>query len=179
LRREDHLVWIDMEMSGLEVEKETILEIATVITDKDLEVVAEGPVFAIHHPEEVLDAMDEWNTQHHAESGLTNRVRHSTITMKDAEEQTLSFLRRYTHLRKSPLCGNSIHQDRMFMRLYMPKLEAYLHYRNVDVSSIKEPLMRVNDDTALARDFAISPPALRRGSPGCPARLGRTPRQAG
>lgn len=142
LKKEDNLIWIDMEMSGLDFQKDTILEIATIVTNKDLEIVAEGPVFAIYQPEEVLNAMDEWNTQHHNESGLVERVRTSTTGLREAEEHTLNFLKQYTLPRTSPLCGNSIYQDRLFMRVHMPTLEGYLHYRNIDVSTIKELVYR-------------------------------------
>jgi len=134
----NNLVWMDLEMTGLDPESDTILEIATIITDGDLNVLAEGPNLAIHQPNAVLDAMDEWCTQHHGESGLTARVRQSDIDMAEAERQTLEFIRRYVPDRTSPLCGNSIHQDRRFLVRYMPTLEAALHYRNVDVSTIKE-----------------------------------------
>lgn len=137
-----NLIWIDMEMSGLNPDKDTILEIATIVTDSDLEIIAEGPVFAIYQPEEILSKMDEWNTRTHAISGLIERVRQSSIFMEEAESRTLEFLRQHTEFRKSPLCGNTIGQDRMFMRRHMPNLENYLHYRNVDVSSIKELVVR-------------------------------------
>ena len=139
---ETHLVWVDLEMSGLDPDHNTILEIATIITDESLRIVAEGPVLAIHQPESVLGAMDEWNREHHAVSGLTARVRASTLSMGDAERQTLAFVRQYCPERSSPLCGNSIHQDRRFLSRYMPQLDAYLHYRNIDVSTVKELVRR-------------------------------------
>jgi len=132
------LVWMDLEMTGLDPERDTILEIATIITDGDLSVREEGPVFAIHQPAEILAAMDEWNREHHAASGLSARVAASTVTMQEAEAQTLELVRRHCAERSAPLCGNSIWQDRRFLARYMPTLEAYLHYRIVDVSSIKE-----------------------------------------
>jgi oligoribonuclease len=138
----DHLVWMDLEMSGLDPDRCTILEIATLITDADLRVVAEGPVMAVHQPESVLAAMDDWNREHHAASGLSARVRASTHTMADAERETLVFVRRFCTERSSPLCGNSIHQDRRFLVRYMPQLDAYLHYRNIDVSTVKELVRR-------------------------------------
>jgi len=134
----DNLVWMDLEMTGLDPEIDTILEIATIITDGNLNIIAEGPSIAIHQPDAVLDGMDEWNTTHHGASGLTARVRASDIPMAEAEQQTLDFIRRYVPECSSPLCGNSIHQDRRFLVPYMPELEAYVHYRNIDVSTIKE-----------------------------------------
>jgi len=138
----EHLVWADLEMSGLDPERHTILEIATIVTDNDLRVVAEGPVRAIHQPESVLSAMDDWNREHHAASGLTERVRASTHSMAEAERDTLAFVQRYCSARSSPLCGNSVHQDRRFLVRYMPTLDAYLHYRNIDVSTVKELVRR-------------------------------------
>jgi oligoribonuclease len=138
----EHLVWVDLEMSGLDPERHTILEIATIVTDNDLRVVAEGPVRAIHQPEPVLSAMDDWNREHHAASGLTERVRASTHSMAEAERETLAFVQRYCSARSSPLCGNSVHQDRRFLVRYMPTLDAYLHYRNIDVSTVKELVRR-------------------------------------
>ena len=138
----EHLVWVDLEMSGLDPELHTILEIATIVTDNDLHIVAEGPVRAIHQPESVLAAMDDWNREHHAASGLTERVRASTHSLAEAEQETLHFVQRYCAERSSPLCGNSIHQDRRFLVRYMPRLDAYLHYRNIDVSTVKELVRR-------------------------------------
>ncbi len=139
---DDLLVWMDLEMTGLDPETCTILEIATIITDAQLEVVAEAPVYAISTPEEILSSMDEWNTTHHTDSGLLERVRASTVTMEQAQARTLSFIKGFVNQRKAPLCGNSIGQDRRFLVRYMPELEAWLHYRNVDVSSIKELVRR-------------------------------------
>ncbi len=133
-----YLAWMDIEMSGLDPETDTILEIATIITDHDLEVVSEGPVIVVHQHDEVLDSMDDWNKEHHGASGLIERVRQSTTQMKDAELMTLDFVKGYIAPKESPLCGNSIWQDRRFLVKYMPELEAYFHYRNIDVSSIKE-----------------------------------------
>jgi oligoribonuclease len=138
----DHLAWMDMEMSGLLAERDVILEIATLITTPDLEVIAEGPVLAVHQPDAVLTAMDDWNREHHGASGLTARVRASRLSVADAEAQTLAFVRQYCPERTSPLCGNSIHQDRRFLVRYMPALDAYLHYRNIDVSTVKELVRR-------------------------------------
>ncbi|MBL8601163.1 MAG: oligoribonuclease [Myxococcales bacterium] len=132
------LVWIDMEMSGLDPEQCTILEIATLITDGELNVIAEGPELVIHQPDTVLDAMDVWNTEHHGRSGLTAAVRASTVTLADAEAATLAFVARHCGPRLAPLCGNSVWQDRRFLVRYMPQLEAHLHYRLIDVSTVKE-----------------------------------------
>lgn len=142
----DRLVWIDLEMTGLDPEKERIIEIATIVTDSQLELVAEGPVLAIHQPDDVLEAMDEWCTRTHGESGLTRRVRESTVSEQDAAQQTLAFLARYLAPGKSPLCGNSIGQDRRFLVKYMPELEAFFHYRNLDVSTVKELARRWRPD---------------------------------
>ena len=132
------LVWIDLEMTGLDPDTDRIIEIATIITDSDLNVLGEGPVMAIHQSDEYLDGMDEWNTRTHGNTGLTERVRSSKITELQAENDTLDFIREYCPRNKSPLCGNSICQDRRFLYRYMPQLESWLHYRNLDVSSIKE-----------------------------------------
>ena len=133
-----NLVWIDLEMTGLDTEQDVIIEIATLVTDKDLNVLGEGPVFAIHQPDELLDGMDEWNTRQHGQSGLTERVRNSTTTMAEAEQATIEYLQQFVDAGKSPMCGNSICQDRRFLSRQMPKLEAFFHYRNLDVSSVKE-----------------------------------------
>ncbi|MBI3449761.1 MAG: oligoribonuclease [Acidobacteria bacterium] len=134
----DPLVWIDMEMTGLHPESATILEIASVVTDGQLGVVAEGPDLVVHQSDAVLDSMDEWNTKHHGESGLISASRATTISIAEAERATLEFVRGHCAPGKSPLAGNSIGQDRRFLFKYMPGLEAFLHYRSVDVSSIKE-----------------------------------------
>ncbi|RMF99211.1 MAG: oligoribonuclease [Gammaproteobacteria bacterium] len=131
------LIWIDLEMTGLDTQRDSIIEIATVVTDADLEVVAEGPVLAIHQPDEVLAAMDEWNTRQHGNSGLTERVRASRVTTAAAEQATLRFLRGHVPPGESPMCGNSICQDRRFLAREMPELEGYFHYRNLDVSTLK------------------------------------------
>jgi oligoribonuclease len=136
--RTDALVWMDLEMTGLEPERDVIIEIATIVTDGDLNVLAEGPVLAIHQPDVLLDAMDEWNTRTHGNSGLVQRVRESQVDMREAERQTLAFLQQHVKPGTSPLCGNSIHQDRRFLVKYMPQLEAFMHYRNLDVSTVKE-----------------------------------------
>ncbi len=134
----DNLVWMDLEMTGLDPEHDVIIEIATIVTDGDLNIIAEGPVIAVKQPDVLLDAMDEWNTKTHGNSGLTERVRNSNADAREAERQTLEFLAQYVKAGTSPLCGNSIHQDRRFLVKYMPELEAYMHYRNIDVSTLKE-----------------------------------------
>lgn len=133
-----NLVWMDLEMTGLDPDRDSILEIATLITDAGLTELAVGPVFAIHHPVARLKAMDDWNRNQHSQSGLWQRVVESTTTMAEAEQATLAFVRAHVGNRKSPLCGNSICQDRRFLYRHMPALEQYLHYRNVDVSTLKE-----------------------------------------
>lgn len=135
---EENLVWIDLEMTGLDPETDTIIEIATVVTDKYLNVLAKGPNLAVHQDKAVMDAMDEWCTKHHGDSGLTARVLSSTISMEQAEEETIKFLANYVPAGKSPICGNSVGQDRRFLYRYMPKLEAFFHYRYLDVSTVKE-----------------------------------------
>jgi oligoribonuclease len=140
--KDERLVWIDMEMTGLDPEKERIIEIAVLVTEGDLSPVAEGPDLVVHQPDEVLDAMDEWNTEHHGSSGLTAKVRASELGLEDAEQQVLDFLRKHCVPKRAVLAGNSIHQDRRFIRRYMPRLDAFLHYRQVDVSSVKELVRR-------------------------------------
>lgn len=135
---EKNLVWIDLEMTGLYPETCTIIEIATIITDSQLNIIAEGPNLVIHQSEEALAVMDEWNVKHHGESGLTQAVRESKISLEEAEQETLKFIKKHTAPRTAPLCGNSIWQDRRFLIKYMPKIEAHVHYRNIDVSSVKE-----------------------------------------
>jgi len=133
----DNLVWIDLEMTGLRPEADLILEVATLVTDNHLNLVAEGPVLAVHQPAVALAAMDEWNRTHHTRSGLIERVRASALDEAAVEAQTLEFLRRYVTERSSPMCGNSVCQDRRFLYRYMPRLEAFFHYRNLDVSTLK------------------------------------------
>jgi oligoribonuclease len=133
-----NLIWIDLEMTGLNPDKDVIIEMATIVTDSDLNVLAEGPTIAIHQSDEMLAGMDEWNTRQHGQSGLTQRVRESRISMAEAEAQTLAFLEQWVPKGKSPICGNSICQDRRFLYRHMPELEAYFHYRNLDVSTVKE-----------------------------------------
>jgi oligoribonuclease len=135
--RKDNLIWIDLEMTGLIPEQHRIIEIATAVTDKELTVLAEGPVLAIHQSDEVLATMDEWNTRQHTNSGLAERVWWSQVSESDAEQQTLAFLRQHVEQGASPICGNSICQDRRFLIRHMPELAAYFHYRNLDVSTLK------------------------------------------
>ncbi|HEY8521681.1 MAG TPA: oligoribonuclease [Gammaproteobacteria bacterium] len=137
MNRKDRLIWIDLEMTGLDPDRDSIIEIATIVTDKDLTVLAEGPVCAIHQPESVLAAMDDWNKRHHGASGLLDRVRASAIDEAKAEQETLAFLRQYVDQGTSPMCGNSVCQDRRFLARHMPELAAYFHYRNLDVSTLK------------------------------------------
>lgn len=135
--RAANLIWIDLEMTGLDTEADSIIEIATIVTDKHLRELAEGPVFAIGQPADVMDAMDEWNTRQHGESGLTDRVLNSDITARQAELATLEFLSKWVDAGVSPMAGNSICQDRRFLAREMPELERYFHYRNLDVSTLK------------------------------------------
>jgi oligoribonuclease len=136
--KQSPLVWMDLEMTGLEPERDVIIEIATIITDHQLNIIAEGPDLVIHRDPSLFDTMDNWNQEHHSKSGLWQKVVSSTISEKDAEEETLSFIKKHVAQRESPLCGNTIWQDRRFLLRYMKNLEAWLHYRLVDVSTIKE-----------------------------------------
>lgn len=138
----ENLVWIDLEMTGLEPETDVVLEIATIVTDKNLNILAEGPVLAIYQTDEILNNMDQWCIDTHGKSGLTQRCRDSKVTEQQAVEQSIAFLMQYVEKGVSPLCGNTIGQDRRFLVKYMPELEAYFHYRNIDVSSIKELVRR-------------------------------------
>lgn len=144
----NNLIWIDLEMTGLEPDTDVIIEIATIVTDSNLNVLAEGPVFAVHHSDAVLATMDEWNTNQHGGSGLTERVRQSKIDTAAAEAATIEFLQKWVPAGKSPICGNSIGQDRRFLVKYMPQLEAYFHYRNLDVSTLKILAQRWNPAVA-------------------------------
>ena len=139
---EHNLIWIDLEMTGLDTDHDFIIEIATIVTDSQLKILAEGPVFAIHQPDAVLNQMDAWNTRQHGESGLLQRVRASRCAAAEAEDATLAFLQRFVAAGKSPMCGNSICQDRRFLHRLMPRLERYFHYRNLDVSTVKELFKR-------------------------------------
>lgn len=147
-RDDNRLVWLDMEMTGLDPFNDKIIEIAVVVTDGELNVLEEGPVLAIHQSDEILAGMDAWNTSTHGKSGLTARVKESTIDEAQAQATLLAFLAKWVGKGKSPMCGNSICQDRRFMAKYMPELEAYFHYRNLDVSTLKELCKRWNPSTA-------------------------------
>ena len=147
-RDSSNLIWIDLEMTGLDPDTERIIEIATIVTNGSLQVLAEGPEIAIYQNAEILAAMDEWNTEQHGRSGLTERVLASTCMAKQAEERTLAFLERYVPPRTSPMCGNSICLDRRFLHRWMPRLEAFFHYRNLDVSTLKELCLRWAPDKA-------------------------------
>ena len=147
-RKNDRLVWVDMEMSGLLPETDRILEIAMIVTDGDLNIVAEGPVLVVHQEDAVLDRMDAWNKGTHGKSGLIDKVKASTLTEAEVEAECLAFLKQHVKSSISPMCGNTIHQDRRFMNRYMPKLEAYFHYRNIDVSTIKELCKRWQPEVA-------------------------------
>jgi len=138
----NNLIWIDMEMTGLIPDSDRIIEIAMLVTDAELRVIAEGPVLVIHQPDEVLDAMDSWNKGTHKKSGLIDKVRASRLAEAEAEAQAVAFLRPHVAANVSPMCGNSICQDRRFLARWMPKLEAHFHYRNVDVSTLKELVRR-------------------------------------
>ncbi len=137
-QNDTHLVWVDMEMSGLDPDKDVVLEVALVVTDKDLNLVEEGPVLVVRQADAVLDAMDSWNKSTHGKSGLIDKVKASPLSEADVENQMIEFMKRHVGERKSPMCGNSICQDRRFMARHLPKLEAYFHYRNLDVSTLKE-----------------------------------------
>ena len=141
-----NLIWIDLEMTGLDPEKERIIEIATIITDSNLTIVAEGPNLVINQPKELIDSMDEWNTNQHGNSGLIKSVQQSSISEQAAEIETLEFISKYVGNKKSPMCGNTVSHDRRFLVKYMPGLESYFHYRHVDVSSVKELISRWMND---------------------------------
>ncbi len=142
MTNDENLIWIDLEMTGLDTDNDVIIEIATVVTDAQLNVLAEGPVLAVKQADALLDGMDEWNTRQHGGSGLTQRVRDSRTDAAEAQAQTLAFLQQWVPARKSPMCGNSICQDRRFLHRGMPELEQYFHYRNLDVSTLKELVSR-------------------------------------
>ncbi len=142
LKSKNNMVWIDLEMTGLDLEKEGIIEMAAIVTDSNLNTIAEGPNLVIHQRKSLLKKMDEWNQKQHQQSGLLEEVKKSEITVKRAEEAALEFIKEYCLPKKSPLCGNAIHHDRRFIIKYMPKLNEYLHYRHVDVSTIKDLVQR-------------------------------------
>lgn len=142
----DNLVWIDCEFTGLDPSENRIIEIATIITDSELNIIAEGPCLVINQPADLLAGMDEWNTTHHTGSGLVEKVLASEIDDAEAERLTLEFVREHTNSRSSPLCGNTISQDRRFLRRYMPELHTHFHYRSIDVSTVKELAIRWNPD---------------------------------
>jgi oligoribonuclease len=148
MSNELNLIWIDLEMTGLDTDNDHIIEIATIVTDSNLNTIAEGPVIAVHQSDAVLGGMDEWNTRQHGQSGLTERVRNSAFDLRAAELQTLEFLRQHVPAGKSPMCGNSICQDRRFLAREMPELETFFHYRNLDVSTLKELVKRWRPDIA-------------------------------
>lgn len=145
-RSDQNLVWLDCEMTGLDPERDRIIEIAVIVTSPDLALRVEGPAIAVHQTDAQLDLMDAWNKGTHGRSGLTEKVRASTVTEAQAEQQVLEFIAKYVHRQASPMCGNSIGQDRRFLVKYMPKLEAYFHYRNLDVSTLKELAKRWKPD---------------------------------
>ncbi|MDN3518335.1 oligoribonuclease [Aquisalimonas lutea] len=150
----ENLIWIDLEMTGLDTDRDRIIEIATVVTDSQLTILAEGPMIAIHQPDQVLQGMDDWNTRQHGQSGLVDRVRRSDYDEAAAERETLAFLEQWVPAGRSPMCGNSICQDRRFLHRCMPELESYFHYRHVDVSTLKELAQRWNPD--LVKEFRKS-----------------------
>jgi len=145
---EFNLIWVDMEMTGLNPDSDRIIEVAVVVTDPQLNILAEGPVFAIHQPDEIMDGMDAWNKGTHGRSGLIEKVKNSTVTESEAELALIEFLKKYVPNGKSPMCGNTICQDRRFMARGMPKLEAFFHYRNLDVSTLKELCRRWKPELA-------------------------------
>ncbi len=156
----ENLIWIDLEMTGLDTDNDLIIEIATVMTDAHLNVLAEGPVLAIYQPDSVLEAMDEWNRTQHAKTGLADRVRESTVDVAEAEKRTLAFLREWVPAGASPMCGNTICQDRRFMHRLMPELEAYFHYRHIDVSTLKELARRWAPEVAASFEKSATHLAL-------------------
>ncbi len=149
MNKDTNLIWIDLEMTGLVPEKDVIIEIATVVTDANLNLLAEGPALVIAQSDTLLAGMDEWNTKQHTRSGLIKRVRESNISTQQAEFQTLEFLKKYLNIGKSPMCGNTICQDRRFLYNYMPKLEQFFHYRHIDVSTLKELAKRWNPSVTM------------------------------
>lgn len=147
-QNQNNLVWLDMEMTGLLPDNDRIIEVAMVVTDGNLNVVAEGPVLVVHQPDSVLDAMDDWNKSTHGKSGLIDKVKASPLSEAEVEAQMIEFLKQHVPVRTSPICGNSICQDRRFLARWMPQLEAYFHYRNLDVSTLKELARRWKPEVA-------------------------------
>ena len=143
-----NLVWLDLEMTGLDADKERIIEAAMIVTDTNLNILAQSPIWVVHQSDALLAAMDEWNTATHTRTGLVERVKVSDLSEAEAEAQMLAFMSQYVPEKTSPMCGNSVHQDRRFMQKYMPQLEAYFHYRNLDVSTLKELARRWNPEVA-------------------------------
>ncbi len=152
MNKDTNLIWIDLEMTGLVPEKDVIIEIATIVTDANLNILDEGPSLVIHQSSEVLAGMDEWNTEHHTNSGLVQRVKDSNISTKKAEKQTIEFLAKYVNEGASPMCGNTICQDRRFLYNHMPDLEKFFHYRHIDVSTLKELLVRWKPELKMVRE---------------------------
>jgi oligoribonuclease len=150
--KQSNLIWIDLEMTGLLPERDVIIEIATIVTDKNLNIIAEGPALAIHQSSDILADMDEWNTEHHTNSGLVQRIKDSVISTKQAEKQTIEFLKKYVDVSASPMCGSTICQDRRFLYNYMPELEKFFHYRHIDVTTLKELLVRWKPEAKMVRE---------------------------
>jgi oligoribonuclease len=150
--KQTNLIWIDLEMTGLLPERDVIIEIATIVTDKNLNILAEGPSLAIHQSSDILADMDEWNTEHHTNSGLVQRIKDSVISTKQAEKQTIEFLKKYVDVSASPMCGSTICQDRRFLYNYMPELEKFFHYRHIDVTTLKELLVRWKPEAKMVRE---------------------------
>lgn len=152
MNKDTNLIWIDLEMTGLLPERDVIIEIATIVTDANLNILEEGPSMVIHQSSEILAGMDEWNTEHHTNSGLVQRVKDSIISSKQAEKQTIEFLEKHVNAGASPMCGNTVCQDRRFLYNYMPELEKFFHYRHVDVSTLKELLVRWKPQAKMIRE---------------------------
>ncbi|MGY8895083.1 MAG: oligoribonuclease [Gammaproteobacteria bacterium] len=152
MNKDTNLIWIDLEMTGLLPERDVIIEIATIVTDANLNILEEGPSMVIHQSSEILAGMDEWNTEHHTNSGLVQRVKDSIISSKQAEKQTIEFLEKHVNAGASPMCGNTVCQDRRFLYNYMPELEKFFHYRHIDVSTLKELLVRWKPQAKMVRE---------------------------
>lgn len=152
MNKDTNLIWIDLEMTGLLPERDVIIEIATIVTDANLNILEEGPSMVIHQGSEILAGMDEWNTEHHTNSGLVQRVKDSIISSKQAEKQTIEFLEKHVNAGASPMCGNTVCQDRRFLYNYMPELEKFFHYRHIDVSTLKELLVRWKPQAKMIRE---------------------------